>query len=63
MRQPPIAGFCGPYKLDQAPSSQVAEIPPGCLARALELGHDLGLAELTIGPHLLNGPLLALVVY
>ena len=58
-----MARFRRPDELDQAPASQIFQVSPGGLLRALEVVGDVGLAEFLARLHLPQGPLLALVVF
>ena len=58
-----MPGLRGADELDQPTAAQVTKVPFGRLIGAAELLDQLGLAELAVGPHLLNGPLLAIIVF
>ena len=61
--QPPMARSRWPDEFDQAATAQVLQVAAGGLFRALEVVSDVSLPELNADSHLLDGPLLALVVF
>lgn len=63
IHQPPVTGFRRAEEFNETPSAKVLQIAADSLLRAFEVVGDVRLAKLPARLHLLQGPLLAFVVF